>query len=901
MDNIIDCRSGNFKCILGTLSCSFPQISGQPASHVEETHNTGCKCLKPVAPISPGQYDLVIIGEMPGIEDDQLDMIWADRTGKQIIEFLKKAGHNLDRVWMTKIVKCRPRIRGRKPSVSELNICRTNYLKKEIELIQPKAVMLVGSQALKAFNLTGRGSVNTIHGRVFELRFAKEKGTKDSEHELQPVYKVIPTVNPATFFYKPNKKLQARIGHDYVVAKNVIEGKPIQEHFIPEYHLINTPEKLNWLKEKLLNSSMFGWDSEFCKLGFRKAPIISYQFAWGWNSDECAVLPIHQHDPNAPKEKEFHLKPSFGIENDELVTQFMKDVFLTSHIGKAGHNQKIDIEVLKWNYGIDIQGFLYDTWIMKHLMDENPPAELEFLCDLEFNWGDYSAERRKITGSGKKLKATFDKVPDEIMWPYGATDALGTYRLACLYNQRLQAKPNLWKFYIDESEQIQRSLAKAEYKGALVNKQVIELLKEKFEKNQNALLTKLRGTISKPDFNPNSPDQVLAAFLSMGVTNLDLEEKKNSSGVSTGKQKLNDLVAKGVEPAASFAANMITYRNTCKMIGTYIDNCLEDLDSDGRLRYSWVIAGPVTGRLSCRFFHQIPKIDEKIVCYGKNGAYVPFEQRLKDKRLVMRDMFVAPKGYKYVYGDFSQIELRILAIVSNDREMLLILSDPNGDLHTITTFEFLRSQWPDMTEADVTKFNRTEVGKRLNFGLSYGSQGHALVKKGKWQDRNGVERNFTWGMLNAGMAAWKERFKGVGQFIDITPDIVRSFGGTATNVFGRERHFGPLLNVPNDYERGEAERECINFFIQSVATSITNRTIVAVDKMLNQYGISEDIVCLVNTVHDSVAYEVRDDYVDWFKNALEIVSQVPYPELGGATFKIDCGVGDNWTDAEMRA
>jgi DNA polymerase-1 len=325
-----------------------------------------------------------------------------------------------------------------------------------------------------------------------------------------------------------------------------------------------------------------------------------------------------------------------------------------------------------------------------------------------------------------------------------------------------------------------------------------------------------------------------------------------------------------------------------------------------------VIAGPVTGRLSCRFFHQIPKIDMKKVCYGKtkdgkNDAYVKFAKRLKskakDKKIVMRDMFIAPEGSQYVYGDFSQVELRILAIISNDTEMLKIMADPKGDLHATTAYEFLKNKIPGYTEAKAKKdkFNRTEVGKRVNFGLAYGSEGWSLVATGTWMDENGVTHNFTWDMLDMGMAAWKERFKGVGAFIDLTPDLVRSFGGTATNVFGRERHFGGLLSSERDGERRAAERECVNFFIQSVAAAITNRTIIAVDKLLKKYGISDELICLVNTVHDSVAYEVADHLVEWFKDALVVISQQPFPELGGASFKMDCGVGQNWTDAEMAA
>jgi DNA polymerase-1 len=587
--------------------------------------------------------------------------------------------------------------------------------------------------------------------------------------------------------------------------------------------------------------------------------------------------------------------------NDDIVTDFMKTVFCTPHIAKAAHNHKYDINVLRWDYGVEIEGFLYDTWTMKHLQDEVPPSTLSFLLDLEFGWGDYEAARRKITGSGKKLKNTFDKVTDAILWAYGSIDALGTYRLACVHAQRLMAKPNLWDFHTVESEPLQRSLARAEYKGALVHLPTMDILRDRFEGEQKSLITSMRGVTSNPDFNPSSPEQVLNAFTAMGVPDVDLEDKAATSGRSANKKKLNDIVEGGQQPQAKFAADVMAFRNRKKMVSTYLENCKNDLDTDGRIRYSWVIAGPVTGRLSCRFFHQIPKIDESIVCYGPNKSYVPFAQRLKDKKLVMRDMFVAPEGYKYVYGDYSQVELRIVAIIADDKEMLLILSDPNGDLHTATAFEFLRTVWPGMTEADVNKFNRTEVGKRVNFGLIYGSEGYALVKTGKWQDQNGVERNFTWNMLEDGMRAWKARFTGVGDFIDLTPDLVRSYGGVATNVFGRERHFGPLISLPNDYERGAAEREAINFYIQSVAASITNRTIINVDKMLQGFGVGEDIVCLVNTVHDSVAYEVRDSHVEWFQKALQLVSQQPFKELGGATFKIDCGVGQNWTDAEMAA
>lgn len=871
-DDSTDCRSGNPKCKLASM-CSYTQISGQPAINVYTSQEAECRDVQDVPTLGPGQYDLMIIGDKPYVEDDKRDVPFQDPASGMVIEFMKKAGIDPTRTYMTKMVKCKPKPR-RKPTVQEINTCRDSYLRKEIELIQPKVVMLVGAEALRAFNMNGRGSINSIRGKVFEETFA---GWDDG-----PTFKVVPTLNPATFYYKPNEKLRVRVQHDYIVAQQLIEGKAPSGHFTPKWHLVDTPEKLDWLTQQIEQSPMIGFDTESVGLSFMKTDLLCIQIAWGW--DEVAVIPVLMHDPNAPKEQQVHCVPGFGALNKELVTNFINRIFQNPNISKAAHNFKHDENFLRYNYGTILQGFRADTMVMKHLMDENPPSTLEFLCDLEFAWGDYAEARRNITGSGKKLKKSFDKVPDAILWPYGATDALGTYRLAAVYCDRLQKKhPNLWQLYLEESEPLIKSLAKAEYKGALMQMDTHTKLFDEYTLENKDLLVKMRK-ILWPDFNPQANPQVLKAFQNLGVADIDLEDDHNSSGYSTDKKKLTDLVDKGGK-IGDLATMVMTYRNRTKMISTYLVNAANDLDIDGRLRYSWFQAGPVTGRLSCRFFHQVPKIDEK---------------RVKEGKPVMRDLFIAPKGYRYVYGDFSQVELWIMAILSQDQEMLSILNS-GGDLHAATTVEFLASVWAEYTEAMATKdkFNRTEVGKRVNFGLIYGSEGFSLVKTGKWKDAKGRERNFTWDMLNKGMTRWKKRFVGVGQFIDVIPDVVRGYGGTATNVFGRERHFGPLLNHQNDSERGKAERESVNFFIQSVASCITNRTINAVDKMLEKYGIGEDIVCLVNTVHDSVAYEVREDYVEWFKQALKAIAFQPYPQLFNNQFKMDVGIGQSWTEAEL--
>ena len=876
MSNCGDCRMSltGTLCRLGGLGAGNVEMRGNTAANIKASQDADKKMCEDVPALGPGQYDVMIIGEYPSLTDDKMDIPFQDNASKMVIDYLETAGHDLSRVYMTKLVKCAPP-KKRKPAGGEQKICRDTYLREEIDLIRPKVVMCIGVPSLKAFNLTGVGGINAIHGRVFDETFG---GWDDG-----PTFKVIPTLNPATFFYKQNDKLRARIGHDYLVAWQVANDVPVTPHFTPEkVDIIDSMEKLEWLERELKAAPMFAFDTESALLNYRKVPILSVQISWGW--DKTAVVPIHMHDPDAPEDQEFHVKPAFGTTHRKEVTAFFKSVFEDPNISKAAHNFKYDLNVMRWHFGVEVNGFLIDTWVQKHLMVEDPPSGLEFCCDLELAWGDYSGPRRKITGSGKKLTASFDKVPDAILWPYGGTDALGTYRLACVYTEGLKEDhPNLWQFYIDESEPLIKTLARAEYKGALLDHAVMDLLEEEWENELAELLTKMQR-ITNPDFNPSSNPQLILAFNNLGVT-IELEDPKAAHGFSANKEKLLNLSESHKDKrVVTLAEGVMDFRNRRKMLSTYMKNARQDEDADGRLRYQWTQAGPVTGRLACSFFQQVPKIDEDRVRKGKP---------------IMREMFVVPDGYQYVYGDYSQVELRILAIITNDAEMLKQLGTDDGDLHGATTYEFLEPVWPGYTEAMARKdkFNRTEVGKRVNFGLAYGSEGHALVKTGKWRDAQGKERAFTWDMLTVGMARWHDRFTGVRDWIKSVPDDVRMAGSIATNVFGRERHFGGQLTQHNDYERGAAERQAINFFIQSAASSITNRTLIEIDRMLTRHNVSDTDVCLVNTVHDSVAYEVADHLVEWFQEALNTISNRVIAELG-ATFKIDLGVGQTWAEAE---
>lgn len=821
-----------------------------------------------------GHFDVMIVNESPNKDDDYHGVPLLNDSGRRLDAFIKEAGLDPARVYITNLVRCKPP--KRKPSVPEIKTCKDAHLIPEILAVKPKVIILLGNLTLRLFNLHNQGGINNIHGKVYDVALPN---VPDS-----PTFKVIPTFNPAAFVYKSNRQLEARVVNDYRNAAKVLADKEPNAPMTANYKLIQTLEDVDELVANLREHKVFAFDTESCRLPWTVAPLLCYSFCWGF-PNKTAVLPLYSHDPDGIPWK---IKPRWSAEERKLLHDKLATAFEDEEIAKAAHNIKYDTNTLRfWSNksegSIRLKGFFYDTMVMHHTLNEEPPHNLEALADEEFGYGDYSAKKREITGHGKQLRRTYDHVPDDLLWEYAATDAEACFRLLVTYYHRFQEKPHLWNLYCEESEPLLHALAEAEWRGCELDEDVVAKLLVEYKENQDELLKNMREQ-TNPQFNPLSNPQLVQVLIDMGHKD-KIMDPKSASGYSANKKVLTTI-----QDDVPIAKDILQYRTNRKMISTYLENALKDVDQDGRLRYSWFPL-TVTGRLSCRFYHQIPR---------------PDVARVKAGLPVLRDMIRARKGYKFIYGDYSQVELRILAILAQDEEMLRILDDPEGDLHAATCFEFLAPKIQGYTEAKARedKDNRNEVGKRVNFGLAYGSQGHALVKTAKWLDADGNWRPFTWGMLEEGMKRWRSRFKGVGKFIEDAPDLARMNNNIMVNVFGRERRFGSRLSLADEFQRGEAERECINFPIQSVSGGITNRTIILMhqwlQKLIASGQIQEDDAYLVNTVHDSVMYEVRDYLVDWFCDVLRQAAQRPIPQLDGRSFRMDVGVGKTWTEAEMK-
>ena len=816
-----------------------------------------------------GQFDVMIVGESPGRLEESVQVPMQDEAGELLVSYCEKAGLDFDRVYVTYMIKCNPP--RPKATVKEANMCREAQLWPEIKAVSPKVVLLLGNLSLRAFNLHNLGSMNSVHGQVFQRALPGD----------DTLYNVIPTFNPSMFIYRPNPRLQQRVTQDYHNIRLVLENQVVNGKKETGWTLCNTVEKVEWLVDQMKNQERIACDTESHALPWYKESMLCASFCWGY-PDKSAIVPFWRHKTKKEgAEKDDELLPVFFNGDINRVRKLLGSVLENPDIQKIFHNYKYDANVWRKWQGIRVKGFIRDTMVFHHLQHEEGSHKLEDLADEEFSYGDYSSGIRAITGVGKKLLKKYSSVPDETLWPYAACDAECCYRLDSIYSKRFEAKMHLWKIYLEESEPLLHALVKSEWSGHKLDLTVIPNLKKEYEDRQTKLLIDMKA-ITHPDFKPLSPTQVKDALINLGLEN-KIKDNKAASGYKTDKNVLADMM-----DDVPLADMILKYRANRKIISTYLDNAAQEVDDDGRIRHSWFPL-TVTGRLSCRFFHQIPKVDKSRVQAG-----LP----------VLRDMFIVEPGYTMVYGDYSQVELRILAIESQDEEMLRIMNDPTQDLHAATTYEFLKKVWPGYTEemAREDKNNRAEVGKRINFGLAYGSEGHALVKTGKWTDWDGRERPFTWDMLNEGMVHWKRRFKGCGQYLEDVPANARQNAGIVYNCFFRERRLGGRLSLADKFKRGDAEREAVNFPIQSAAGAITNRTIGLVDKVLEDFilkgSLREDDIRLINTVHDSVAYEVRNNLVTWFISVLKQLGERPIPELMNQSFKMDIGTGQTWTAAE---
>lgn len=796
------------------------------------------------------------IGEAPGYNEDKYGWPFCGGAGSVLNWFLTSSGFDLSDVLLTNTVRCRPP-KNRDPAIAEIKACQ-EWLLEEIKQHQPKVIMLLGLKALKLFNLNKQGGMNSLHGQVFEKKLPSWPDG--------PTFKVIPTYHPASFLHSPNPKKKRRVLEDFILARKLAFGNkpPKDSYYKAEHKVIKDVGHLRDVVEEIRAAGLYSVDTESVSLGYRKYPMRTIQLSIG--KGKTWVLPMYIHDPDGI---DWKLTPAWEPEGRKLVIDALSSLFSDERMQVIGQNIKYDLNVIRYWTGLRIKGWLWDVMLLHHLLDVRPPHDLESMADTEFSVGPYSNPVNEIVGFGKKKRVTYDHVPDETLWLYGATDAELTYRLFCVFYKEMTAE--LLKIYCEETHPAIRTVAKQEWRGAFINIPALEALGEEYRADLETLADKCRA-LTKPGFNPGSSQQVAEALLAQGFKEVVAPEK--SKGYCADKNILQTI-----QDDSELASLVVEYRSLNKIIGTYLDNVIDDLNDDGRLRYSFYLEGTASGRISNKFFHQLHVIDEDRI---EAGLYV------------LRDLVSCEPGHSLVVMDYSQVELRIMALLSKDEKFLQLFRD-GIDVHEATTASAL-----GIPLEAVGKYNRIQVGKKLNFGVIFGSHGYSLSRGDYIDVTTGRKVPIGMSKVREFLGSFREDYPGIGSYIESVPHRAKMDGNKVESVFGRVRHL-PGLSSTEMKIRAEAERQAVNHTIQSPAGTITIRTANMVDKMLEEKEVPEEEVGYVLGVHDSLIYDIADEHLSWFIPELKRIATRPIVELGNYSFPIDIGVGQTWARADLAA
>jgi DNA polymerase-1 len=515
------------------------------------------------------------------------------------------------------------------------------------------------------------------------------------------------------------------------------------------------------------------------------------------------------------------------------------------HKAKLGQNLKYDAHVLA-NHGITLRGIAHDTMLESYVL--NSIATKHNMDDLAKEYlGVTTIHYEDVAGKGAK-QISFQEVTLEQAAPYAAEDADITLRLHQVLMAKLQQHPALLSLYSEIEIPLISVLARIESNGVLIDaamlaQQSLELA------NHIVAIEQQAHDLAGHTFNLGSPKQIQDILYDQ--QKLPVLKKTPKGQPSTEESVLQELAVDYPLPKL-----ILDYRSLSKLKSTYTDKLPQQVDDKtGRVHTSYHQAVAATGRLSSS---------------DPNLQNIPI--RSEEGRKI-RQAFIAPKGYKIVAADYSQIELRIMAHLSADDGLLKAFSK-GEDVHRATAAEVFGVA-PDQVTTDLRR-----SAKAINFGLIYGMSSFGLAQQ------LGLSRSQAQSYIDLYFA----RYPGVKQYMDSIRDQAREQGYVET-LFGR-RLYLPEIKSRNAARRQYAERTAINAPMQGSAADIIKRAMISADQWLFQ---EKPDAKMIMQVHDELVFEVAEDKVDQFADIIRTI-MTSVADLN-VPLIVDIGIGSNWDEA----
>ena len=592
------------------------------------------------------------------------------------------------------------------------------------------------------------------------------------------------------------------------------------------YQLIDTEEKRKEIIQKLLTANILSLDTETTGMEPMDAELVGMSFSIAEN--EAFYVPV-------PADRDEALK---------IVNEF-RPVFENENSLKVGQNIKYDMIVLE-NYGVEVKGPLFDTMIAHYVLQPELRHGMDYLAEIYLHYQTIHIDEL-IGPKGKNQKNMRDLDPKDV-YRYACEDADVTLKLKNILEEELK-KNDADRLFYDIEMPLVPVLVNMERNGVLLDTEALKQSSVHFTA-QMEMIEKEIYKLAGETFNIASPKQVGEVLFDK----LKIIEKAKKT--KTGQYVTSEEVLESLRHKHPIVEKILEHRGLKKLLGTYIDALPQLINPrTGRVHTSFNQTVTATGRLSSSNpnLQNIPIRDE-------NGKEI-------------RKAFIPDEGCLFFSADYSQIELRIMAHLSEDRNMIdAFLS--NHDIHAATAAKIYKTELKDVT-ADTRR-----KAKTANFGIIYGISVFGLA------ERMNVDRKEAKELIDG----YFETYSGVKAYMDKSIQVAQEKGYVET-IFHRKR-FLPDINSRNAVVRGYAERNAINAPIQGSAADIIKVAMARIYQRFRAEGIQAKMIL---QVHDELNFSVP-------LNEKERVEEIVIEEMEHAyrmhvPLKADCGWGKNWLEA----
>lgn len=766
---------------------------------------------KTTAPRNPAT---AFVSRSPGYHEAMAGRPFSGPSGEVLDFLLKEQGVTRDEILLSNVVLCAPDA-GKVPPEA-IKACAPR-LAKELEGCE--LVIAAGSEAVNL--LVGRGAIDRYRG----YRINRE----------EPKRTLVATNNPALVLrddkYFPNLR------KDFRRAFN-----PLPAPTLPEVLVIEDGEEAREYIASLAEADVVAADIESRGGLSHRASIVCLQLAVGGSS---AVV----------------LGERTGLWDDtDFIENHLRALFENRDRTFIWHNGKFDTKILRYRYGIQAR-VDDDTLLLNYACDERGGIHaLEYCLMEEFGWPDYEPE------SVKRFKKTGVVEDYDELHNYAGWDAAGTYQLYDTLRVRLDQERtrSAYERLLREGSE---AVVRIELAGFRYNVDAAaDLMENEVGPELKEQEVKLRKLIDKPLYKPRSTKQNPALFYDEWKIRHAMQDRPDMKR-SVDDSALREIVAgrfttrlEDKKPLMqSFAKELKRFRELDKQASTYIVGMIERAidDPEGRIYTDLLLHGTVTGRPSSR---------------NPNLLNIT---RTKEGLPDIRKLFIPTDGRQIVAADYSQAELRTIAWLSQDAELLRVYQD-DEDLHALAAARFYGEGFSP---------EQRSRAKNMNFGVAYGQSAATFQEKHDIPEKE-AQRFIDW---------WWNYFKSVKEWKSEVIKEMRT--GRVATPFGRVRRFH-LLTKENI---SGAIREAVNFKPQSIAADFTLRAVILLG---GGYSIPSQIdpqrANIILTVYDSILADVEDSYVDEYKRICkEVMESRPLEELGWTIpFVVDIGVGPTWAEAK---